>query len=70
MRAVDLIERKRDGHELESGELRELILSYTRDEVPDYQMSAFLMATFFRGMTATETSVLTQPWSRVVTSSI
>ena len=60
MRAVDLIERKRDGHELESGELRELILSYTRDEVPDYQMSAFLMATFFRGMTATETSVLTQ----------
>ena len=60
MRVVDLIERKRDGHELEPDELRQLILSYTREEVPDYQMSAFLMATFFRGMTPAETGVLTQ----------
>ncbi|MGI9657744.1 MAG: thymidine phosphorylase [Gaiellaceae bacterium] len=60
MRAVDLIARKRDGQELGADELRELILAYTRDEVPDYQMSAFLMATFFRGMTAAETVTLTE----------
>jgi pyrimidine-nucleoside phosphorylase len=57
---VGLIERKRDGQELDPGELRELILSFTRDEVPDYQMSAFLMATFFRGMTPAETVALTE----------
>ena len=60
MRAVDLIERKRDGQELGAEELRELVLAYTRDEVPDYQMSAFLMATFFKGMSAAETVVLTE----------
>ena len=59
VRAVDLIEQKRDGHELDATALRELVLAYTRDEVPDYQMSAFLMATFFNGMSPAETVVLT-----------
>ena len=45
MRAVDLIERKRDGQELGAAELRELILAFARDEVPDYQMAVFAMAT-------------------------
>lgn len=60
MRAVDLIQRKRDGEELDAGELRELVLAYARDEVPDYQMSAFLMATYFQDMSTAETLVLTQ----------
>ncbi len=60
MRAVDAIQQKRDGGELAADVLRELILAYSRDEIPDYQMSAFLMATFFRGMTNAETVALTQ----------
>lgn len=50
MLVVDLLRRKRDGLELEAEELRELVEAYTRDEVPDYQMSAFLMAVYFKGM--------------------
>ena len=50
MRAVELIERKRDGDVLAPEDVRELVLGYVRDEVPDYQMSAFLMAVFFRGL--------------------
>jgi len=60
MRAVDAIQQKRDGGELTADVLRELILAYSRDEIPDYQMSAFLMATFFRGMTHAETVALTE----------
>jgi pyrimidine-nucleoside phosphorylase len=59
MRAVELIERKRDGDVLAPGEVRELVLAYVRDEVPDYQMSAFLMAVFFRGLDEVETHALT-----------
>jgi pyrimidine-nucleoside phosphorylase len=58
-RAVELIERKRDGDELDPASLRELVLAYARDEVPDYQMAAFCMAVFFRGMTGAETHALT-----------
>lgn len=50
MLVVDLLRRKRDGLELEGAELRELVEAYTRDEVPDYQMAAFLMAVYFKGM--------------------
>jgi pyrimidine-nucleoside phosphorylase len=57
---AELIQRKRDGAELARGEIRELVLAYVRDEVPDYQMSAFLMAVFFRGLTAAETHALTE----------
>ena len=44
MRAVDVIAAKRDGAEIGDEELRELVLAYAREEVADYQMSAFLMA--------------------------
>ncbi|MDQ3669895.1 MAG: pyrimidine-nucleoside phosphorylase, partial [Actinomycetota bacterium] len=60
MRAAELIQRKRDGEELSRGELREFVLAYVRDEVPDYQMSAFCMAVFFRGLSVAETHALTE----------
>ena len=59
MRTVDLIHRKRDGEELSAEELSFLVKAYTQGEIPDYQMSAFLMATFFSGMTDREVSALT-----------
>ena len=59
IRASELIQRKRDGEELAPGEIRDLVLAYVREEVPDYQMSAFLMAVFFRGLTSAETHALT-----------
>ena len=52
---AELIQRKRDGGELSAQELDELMLGYARDEIPDYQLSAFCMAVFFRGMTGAET---------------
>jgi pyrimidine-nucleoside phosphorylase len=60
MRTVDLIHRKRDGEELDGNEISYLIDSYTRGEIPDYQMSAFLMAVFFAGMTDREVTSLTE----------
>ena len=58
-RAVDVIRKKRDGAELSSAEIEWLIASYTRGEVPDYQISAWLMAVVLKGMTRAETTVLT-----------
>ena len=55
-----LIERKRDGGRLDAGEWRTLVSQYTAGAVPDYQMSAFLMACFLRGLDRTETSALTE----------
>src|SRR5688572_7150544 len=60
MRTVDLIQRKRDGEELNAEELTFLVEGYTRGEIPDYQLSAFLMAVFFAGMTDREVSSLTE----------
>lgn len=60
MHVPTLISRKREGEELAAGELRQLIEGYTRGEVPDYQMAAFAMAVFFRGMSAAETAALTR----------
>jgi pyrimidine-nucleoside phosphorylase len=60
MRTVDLIQRKRDGEELAPEEISFLIEGYTRGEIPDYQMSAFLMAVFFSGMSDREVSRLTE----------
>jgi pyrimidine-nucleoside phosphorylase len=60
MRTVDLIHRKRSGEELAPEELQHLIDGYTRGDIPDYQMSAFLMATFFSGMTDREVSAMTE----------
>jgi len=53
-----LIERKRNGGALSKDELRELILAYARGEVPDYQMAAFLMAVYFRGLDRAEMTTL------------
>ena len=60
IRAAELIQRKRDGQELASDELTELILGYARGEIPDYQLAAFCMAVYFRGLTPRETYALTE----------
>src|SRR6202171_5050316 len=60
MRTVDLIQRKRDGEELAPEEIDFLVDGYTTGEIPDYQMSAFLMAVYFSGMTDREVSRLTE----------
>lgn len=60
MRTVDLIHRKRDGEELSPEEIKYFVDGYTRGEIPDYQMSAFLMAVFFSGMSDREVSALTE----------
>src|SRR3984885_1075734 len=59
MRTVDLIHRKRDGEELSTEEIAFIVDGYTNGTLPDYQMSAFLMAVFFSGMTDREVSALT-----------
>jgi pyrimidine-nucleoside phosphorylase/thymidine phosphorylase len=59
MRTVDLIQRKRDGEELAPEEIIQLVEGYTSGQIPDYQMSAFLMAVFFSDMTDGEVSALT-----------
>ena len=59
MRAVELIQKKRDGQELSSNEIQWLIEGYVAGTVPDYQMSAFAMAVYFQGMTTREISDLT-----------
>ena len=59
MRAVDLIQKKRDGQELTAAEIRWLVEGYVAGTVPDYQMSAFAMAVYFKGMTTREISDLT-----------
>jgi pyrimidine-nucleoside phosphorylase len=64
MRAVDVIQRKRDGHELTPGEIAFFIEGYTRGTIPDYQASALAMAVFFKGMTAAETVALTESMMR------
>ena len=59
VRPAELIERKRNGEELPAAEISELILGYAKGEIPDYQLAAFCMAVYFRGMTAAETYALT-----------
>jgi len=59
MRVVDLIEKKRDGGELTTEEIKWFITAYTTGEVSDYQASAMAMAIYFRGMTPRETANLT-----------
>ena len=58
IRPVELIERKRDGGELSVQELEELMLGYAQGAIPDYQLAAFCMAVFFRGLTGEETYAL------------
>jgi len=59
IRPAELIQRKRDGGDLANGEIRDLILGFARGEVPDYQLAAFCMAVYFRGLSSAETHALT-----------
>jgi pyrimidine-nucleoside phosphorylase len=60
MRAVDLIRRKRDSRELAPEEIQQFIAAYTKGDIPDYQMSAWLMAVVLRGMSRPEIAALTE----------
>ncbi|MGB3781835.1 MAG: pyrimidine-nucleoside phosphorylase [Priestia megaterium] len=60
MRMVDLIEKKRNGHELNKAEIDFIIEGYTKGDLPDYQLSAFAMVIYFQGMTQEERVNLTQ----------
>jgi pyrimidine-nucleoside phosphorylase/thymidine phosphorylase len=64
MRALDVIQRKRDGHALSREEIGFFIEGYTRGTIPDYQASALAMAIFLRGMTPEETVALTETMMR------
>ena len=60
IRPSELIERKRNGEELGAEEIFELVLAYGRGEIPDYQLAAFCMAVWFRGLSAAETLAMTE----------
>jgi pyrimidine-nucleoside phosphorylase len=64
IRPAELIQHKRDGAELSGDEIAELVLAYARDEVPDYQMAAFCMAVYFKGLSPAETHALTDAMVR------
>ncbi|MBA2568497.1 MAG: thymidine phosphorylase [Actinobacteria bacterium] len=64
IRPAELIERKRDGGELTSEELTELILGHASGEIPDYQLAAFCMAVYFRGFSTGETYAMTDAMVR------
>ncbi len=59
MNFLSLIEAKRDGRELEAGQIKQLVTDYVAQKIPDYQMAAWLMAAYFKGLTTHETSALT-----------
>lgn len=60
MTAYEIISKKRDGLELTAEEIAFMVEGFTREDIPDYQMSAFLMAVFLKGMTEAETLALTK----------
>ena len=64
IRPAELIQRKRDGEELSAEEIAGLVLGYARGEVPDYQLAAFCMAVYFRGLSPPETFALTDAMIR------
>ncbi len=63
-RAIDVIRKKRDGGELSRNEIESMVNAYTRGDIPDYQVSAWLMAVVWRGMTRAETAALTDAMLR------
>src|SRR3954470_11128951 len=64
IRPAELIERKRNGEEHAPEDVAELVLAYARDEVPDYQMAAWCMAVYFKGLSGAETFALTDAMIR------
>jgi pyrimidine-nucleoside phosphorylase len=64
IRPAELIQHKRDGEELEADDIRELVLGYARGDIPDYQLAAFCMAVYFRGLSSAETFALTDAMIR------
>ncbi len=64
IRVADLIERKRNGEAHDPDELTELILGYARGDIPDYQLAAWCMAVYFRGLSGAETHALTDAMIR------
>src|ERR1700758_2891824 len=64
IRAIDVIRKKRDGGELSRAEIEVLVGGYTRDEIPDYQASAWLMAALLKGLTRAKTAALTDTMLR------
>ena len=63
MRMYDIISKKKHGEELSDSEIREFITEYTEGRIPDYQVSALMMAIYFKGMCDRETSTLTMAMS-------
>jgi len=63
-RAIDVIRKKRDGDELSRPDIESLVNAYTAGDIPDYQVSAWLMAVVLRGMTRAETAALTDAMLR------
>ena len=74
MQVYELIKKKRDGSELSKNEIEYLISGYLNGRIPDYQMSAFLMAVYFKGMSGREcvdlTTIMTQSGDSVDLSAI
>ena len=64
LRAIDVIRKKRDGGELTRQEIEALVSAYTRGDIPDYQVSAWLMAVVLKGMSRPETAALTDAMLR------
>ncbi|HKQ88264.1 MAG TPA: thymidine phosphorylase [Candidatus Acidoferrales bacterium] len=60
IRAIDVIRKKRDGHELSRAEIEFFVHGYTSGEIPDYQVSAWLMAALLRRLSRAETAALTE----------
>jgi len=60
MNVAQIIEAKRDGKELDENSIKQLISGYADESIPEYQMSAFAMATYFQSMTEAETVALTR----------
>ena len=61
---VDLIKKKRDGEELNKEEIASIIKGFVSGEIPDYQLSSFLMAVYFKGLSNDETAILTDEMMR------
>ena len=60
MNFLPLIEAKRDGKTLSAAQIKEMVAAYVAGKIPDYQMAAFLMAVYFRGLSSAETSALSR----------